>query len=333
MRSRSSALGLSLAAALVLLLGLAAGSGAVWGAFTAPTANAGNELRAVPDFVAPTASASVIQKSTGGTPGFLRSGAGYRVYAAVTDTGRPASGNASVTASLTPTSLGLTNAPLTAGTYAAVAGTTYSHRSAQGTLPTTAAGTYPLTLGATDVAGNARTQAGTSVVVDNTAPAPTGVRTANRTGGIAGRPELGDTMTFTYSEPIDAISLVAAWDGDAATNVVVRLANGSAFAGTNDAMTVYNATNTTLLPLGTIDLGRRDFASAARTFGASGTPSTLTMTGSEVTVTLGTASGATTTASATGSLRWTPGTGTTDRAGNPIGTAALVETGVADRDF
>jgi hypothetical protein len=317
----------------VLLLGLVAGSGAVWGAFSAPTTNAGNELRAVPDFVAPLASASVIQKSAGGTPGFIRSGGGYRVYAAVTDSGRPASGTASVTASLSPASLGLTNAPLTAGTYPAVAGTTYSHRGALQTLPTTTAATYGLTLGTTDVAGNARTQAGASVVVDNTAPVPTGVRTANRTGGTAGRPELGDTMTLTYSEPIDGISLVAGWEGTAATNVVVRLTNGSFFGGTNDAMTVYNATNTTLLPLGTIDLGRTDYASSARTFGASGTPSTLTMAGSEVTVTLGTASGATTTTASAGSLRWTPGSGSTDRAGNPISSSAFLETGAADRDF
>jgi hypothetical protein len=329
--SRSSAL--ALAAVVVLLLGLVAGSGAVWGAFSAPTTNAGNELRAVPDFVAPAVGASVIQKSAGGTPGFIRSGGGYRVYAAVTDSGRPASGTASVTASLSPASLGLTNAPLTAGSYAAVAGTTYSHRGALQTLPATAAATYPLTLGTADVAGNARTQAGSSVVVDNTAPVPTGVRTANRTGGIAGRPEAGDTLTLTYSEPIDAISLVAGWEGTAATNVVVRLTNGSTFGGTNDSVTIQNATNTATLPLGTIDLGRRDYTSSARTFGASGTPSTLTMAGSEVTVTLGTASGTTTTTAFAGSLRWTPGSGSTDRAGNPIASSSLVETGAADKDF
>jgi hypothetical protein len=328
---RSSTLGLA-ALLLVLLVGLAAGTGAVWGAFSASTVSAGNEVRSAPDFVAPLTSAATVQKATGGTPGFVRSGSSYRIFAAVTDSGRPSSGIAQVS---TGTNGGVTGTALTAGTYPAVGGVTYTHRSAQQTFGTIPAGTYGFAMGATDGAGNGRTQTGFSYTVDNTAPAAATVSTANHTGGIVGRPEAGDTLTLTYSEPIDPISLVAGWEGQAATPVVVRIANDNVFFGPyTDVLTIYNAGNTTVLPTGSIDLGRSDYVTTARTFGASGTSSGLTVSGNDVTVTLGTASGATTTSSSTGSLRWTPGSGSTDRAGNPLtSTAVVAEAGTADKDF
>jgi hypothetical protein len=329
MRWRSSALGLAAVAAA--LVGISAGSGAVWGSFSAQTVNAGNELRSAPDFVAPLTSAATIQKSTGGTPGFVRSGASYRIFAAVTDSGNPSSGIAAVS---TGANGGATGVALTAGSYAAVGGVTYTHRSALQTFGTVAAGTYSFAIGAADGAGNGRTQLGFPYVVDNTAPTPVDVRTANHTGGIAGRAEAGDTMTLTYSEPIDPISLVAGWDGAAATNVVLRVANDNFFTGpTYDTLTVYNAGNTATLPLGSVDLGRTDYVTAARTFGATGTASAMTVAGNEVTLTLGTASGTTTTAASSGTLRWTPTTGSTDRAGNPLSASVKTEGGAADRDF
>jgi hypothetical protein len=325
---RSSTLGLA-ALLLVLLVGLAAGTGAVWGAFSAPTVSAGNEVRSAPDFVAPLTSAATVQKATGGTPGFVRSGSSYRIFAAVTDSGKPSSGIAQVS---TGTNGGATGTALTAGTYPAVGGVTYTHRSAQQTFGTVSAGTYGFAMGATDGAGNGRTQTGFSYTVDNTAPAAAAVSTGNHTGGIVGRPEAGDTLTLTYSEPIDPISLVTAWEGQAPTNVVVRLTDGGFFS--NDSATIYNGGNTAALPTGTVDLGRTDYVSTSRTFGASGTNSALSVSGNDVTVTLGTGSGTTTTTSFTGSLRWTPGSGSTDRAGNPLtSTAVVAESGTADKDF
>ena len=60
------------------------------------------------------------------------------------------------------------------------------------------------------------------MVVDNTAPTASTVQTANKAGGIAGRPEIGDTITFTFSEPIDPKSVLSGWTG-AATSAVVRI--------------------------------------------------------------------------------------------------------------
>jgi hypothetical protein len=326
MRWPSKALGL--AVVVVLLLGIAAGAGAVWGAFNARTTSAGNELRSAADFVAPLAGGSVVQKSTGGTPGFVRSGGSYRIFAAVTDSGRPSSGIASVSASMVG---GPTGVVLTAGSYATVGGQAYGHRSALQAVGTAAAGSYAFSLALADGAGNARTQSGFSVVVDNTAPAPTSISTANRTGGFAGRAEAGDTVTLTAGEPLDTISLVAAWEGPSPVSVVVRMTNGS--SGGNDSLAFYNAANTATLPLGTVDLGRTDYTDVSRTFGASGTASALSLSGNDAVVQLGTASGTTTTASGTGLLRWTPGSGATDRAGNPLATSTLSEPGVSDREF
>jgi hypothetical protein len=329
MRRRSSVL--ALAAVVAASVGVSAGVGGVWGAFSAPTANSGNEVRSAPDFFAPSTSGAVLQKSTGGTPGFLRSGASYRLFAAVTDSGAPSSGIVAVS---TGANGGATGVALTAGTYAPVGGVTYTHRSAITALGTVPAGAFSFAIGATDGAGNGRTQTGFPYVVDNTAPTPVDVRTANRAGGIAGRAEAGDTLTMTYSEPIDPISLVAGWDGATATNVVVRVANDNFFAGVfSDALTVYNAGNTATLPLGAVDLGRADYVLGSRTFGASGTPTTMVVAGNEVTLTLGTASGTTTTALGSGTLRWTPGSGSTDRAGNALAGSVRTEGGTADRDF
>jgi hypothetical protein len=141
--------------------------------------------------------------------------------------------------------------------------------------------------------------------------------------------ELKDTFTLTYSEAIDPATIIAGWNGTGSQNVVVRATN----ANNNDKLTVYNASNTALLPLGTLGLKRSDYVTAAMTFGLTGTPSTLTMSGNSVTVTLGSASSTTaaTTAAAAANMIWTPGA-VADLAGNAAVTTAYTETDL-DSDF
>lgn len=74
----------------------------------------------------------------------------------------------------------------------------------------------------TDTQSNAGTTTGLSVVVDNTAPSASDVQTTNKVGGVKGAAELGDVITYTYSEPIEPNSIVSGWTG-ASTNVVVQL--------------------------------------------------------------------------------------------------------------
>lgn len=301
----------------------------VWGNFTATAPNAGNSITAATDFRAPTASASVIGKTAGGIVGQIKKGGTYYVYASASDTGNPASGVSAVTANVNSITSGSTAVALSAGSFSAN-GVSYGYRSASLTAGTSlAAGSYSYSLTLTDTAGNSATQSGFSVIVDNTVPTGTDVQTANG-GATAGLAEAGDKITFTFSEAIDPNSIVSGWNSGS-TNVVVRLNNGT--GSNNDNVTVFNATNATQLPLGSINLGRADYTSSSITFGATGTASSMVMSGSTITITLGTASGTATTAGATGTMSWTPSASATDAAGNAVSTTAVTESGTADREF
>jgi hypothetical protein len=317
--------------ALALALTGVGASGTVWGKFTSAPSNAGNQMTAASDWVAPAASASVIQKSEGGTPGYIRQGGGFRVYANVSDAGNPATGVASVTGNVSSVAAGQSAAPLSAGAFT-VLGSSYGFGSGALTANASlAGGTYTYSVTSTDGAGNGRTQSGISVVVDNTVPSGSDAQTANH-GSTVGRPEIGDTITLTYTEPIDPSSIVSGWSGLAATSVVVHVDDKVPTAGNNDALTVYDAANTAQLPLGSVNLGANNYVGANRTFGATGTPSTIAQSGSSFVVTLGTASGTTTTGSSS-TMIWTPAAGATDRAGNRSTTTNVTESGAGDRDF
>jgi hypothetical protein len=314
---------------LLVLLAIGGTANSVWAAFGAKATNAGNRLTAAADWIPPAASSSVIVKTQGGTPGFIRQGGSYRVYANVSDTGNPASGVASVLANVSTITAGQSAAALSSGAFA-LGGTNYNYGTGSLTANASlAAGTYTHSLTSTDGAGNRRTQTGYAVTVDNTAPTASDIQTTNKSGNVSGRPEIGDTVIFTFSEPIDPNSVLAGWTG-AATNVVARIDND---IPVNDRLAVYNATNATQLPLGTINLGRGDYVWENTTFGASGTPSTMTQSANAITITLGTASGEPATTRSSGPMVWSPSATATDRAGNAESTATRTETGTADKDF
>jgi len=306
-----------------------AGVGSTFGAFSATTADGGNSFSAAADFVACTSSTTVVAKTSGYVPGFIKQGGTYYVYANVSDTGNPASGISSVTANVsTFDSAGAAAVALASGSFS-VGGVTYNYKSASRTVknPLAASG-YTYSLRCTDNASNAGTQNGFLMTVDNTPPAGSDVQTANG-GRIPGRPEQGDTVTFTYTEQIDPDSILSGWTG-ASTNVVVRINDGSGPA--NDSLQVWNASNGSQLPLGQVDLGRKDYVGSNRTFGASGTASAMVQTGATITITLGTASGAGTTG-ASGTMSWTPSNSAYDRARNACSTAVVTESGGADLEF
>jgi hypothetical protein len=329
-RSRSRRRAGTIAVTLLCVsVGLTGACAVAWGLYTDGSASPANELVAAPDWVAPSASASVIGKSQGGIPGYIRQGGTYNVYAGVTDSGGPASGVASVVTNVGSATTGQTATSLPPGSFS-IGGTAYGFRTASLTANATlAAGTYGYSLTSVDGAGNSRAQSGYTVVVDNTVPTASNVQTTNKSGNIAGRPDIGDTVVLTFSEPIDPNSVIAGWSG-AATNVVVRIDNNTP---TNDRLAIYNATNSTQLALGTVNLGRNDYVSANATFGSGGTASTMVMSAATITVTLGTASSGPTTATSTGSMIWSPSASAYDWAGNAESATTRTETGTADRDF
>jgi hypothetical protein len=278
----------------------------------------------VNDTTAPSVSAAVIGKSTGGSTGSLKQGAGYYVYANVMDPA-PASGVASVSANVVTITTGATSVPLTsAGGPFAAGGVSYTYRSglqtANGVL---VAGAQAFTISATDNASNTRTQGGFSVTVDNTPPAASDVQTANVAGGTAGTAEVGDTLTYTFSEPVEPGSVLAGWNGSSTTTTVRFLNSGS-----NDQVQIWNAAASAQLPFGTVALGANHVSGGGATFSSS----TMVMSGSTITVTLGTQSGATR-STAGGAMVWTPSTTPVDLAGNGCLAAPATETGLIDTDF
>lgn len=327
--------GIPASAAAVLALALTFtvyAFGTSLGKFNGTTIDSGNQVSGAPDWVAPTTSVAVAQKTQGGATGAIRPGGTYRVYANVADTGNPASGVATAAANVSSLTTGQTAAALSAGSYV-VSGQTYGYASgtliANGSLT---AGSYSFAVTSTDVAGNSRTQSGYAVTVDATAPTGADVQTTNHAGGTVGQAELGDTIVFTFTEPIDPASIVAGWSGSTATHAVVRISHGS---GKNDTLTVYDATNTNQLALGSVDLGRTDYTNSNITFGATGTPSTVGLNGNTVVVTLGTPSAAAHKAGGTGTVKWTtsPPAGATDLAGNALIASVVTESGSPIKAF
>jgi hypothetical protein len=196
-------------------------------------------------------------------------------------------------------------------------------------------GSKSSSVSATDNASNGPTTGNFSVTVDNTVPSGSDVQTANGAATVV-KAEPADTITFTFSEPIDPASVLAGWNGSS-TSVVVRMINAA--LAQPDTLQVFNSANSAQLPLGTVDLGGAGYVGGltggeTALFGATGTASTMTMTGSTITIVLGTASGqASTTALVNNTMAWTPSATATDRAGNASTTTVANESGAADREF
>jgi hypothetical protein len=331
------ALGAAVAVALVAIpVALAA--------FGGKTANEGDIITAAPDLTPPTIAAKVVAKSLGGVTGYVRKGGGYYVYASVTDTGAPSSLVSTVKTNAAEFTAGSTEVPLVAGSYT-IEGVTYNYRSAELSATATVEGTKNYTVTAVDGAGNTKTVTGTGVV-DNTPPTAANIGTTNVAGGVNGLAEQGDTVIFTFSEPVDPQSILAGWTG-ASTPVVVRMIDGGILNLGLDELSVFNSTNTTQLPFGAVNLGRNDYVTGLLggqiNFGASGTPSTMVMSGNTVTITLGTYGAVgilvgRNTAAGTGTMIWSPPTTNPaptiyDRAGNVQTSATATQSPAPTKGF
>jgi hypothetical protein len=313
----------ALACIALALTGLAVTS--TWSAWVAAATNPGNTFSAKADWQAPALGTSVIAKSAGGTPGYVHQGGDYYLYANVTDGGNPASGTASAQANAGTLTTGLTAAPLTAGSFTEQ-GVAYGYRSALLTAKSAlSAGSYATTIAAADQAGNSvAALTGPAVTVDNTSPAGADVQTANH-GAVAHRPDTGDTITYTFTEPPDSNSILAGWNGSAITEAVAILDSGA-----DDVVEIWNSTGTTQLPLGSVSTNG-DFVTDTVGFYA-----TMVLSGSTITFTLGAEQlGSVRTNPGNVTMSWSPGTvsGATDRAGNALLGTTVSESGASDGEF
>ncbi len=322
--------------------GLVVSVGATGAAFRSPADNAGNSVTAAPDFRPPTVTESAIGKAQGGATGFVKKGGAYFAYANLTDSGNPASGVKTVTADLSSLTAGATAVPLSPGSFSA-GGRSYNYRSAQQTAGaglTEGVVSYPLA--AADNAANSATT-NWPATVDNTAPFGADLQATNSGGGTAGKAEQGDSLVLTFSEPIEPGSVASGWNGGP-TNVVVRVTTGIALLGgllgQNEGLQIFDAANTTQLPLGEVSLKQAYVAktlfllTGTMTFGASGTPSTMSISGGAVTIVLGSHAGNNAlTVTTAGTMSWAPATTPYDRAANSASSAVANESGAADVEF
>ena len=192
-------------------------------------------------------------------------------------------------------------------------GTTYNCRSAQLTAGALANGSKTISIVATDIAANVTNLSG-SVTVDNVVPAPNGL---SASGGIAGRPEVGDVLTLSTNDTLDTFSILSTWTGSA-TTVQLRFVQ----QGGGDRIQIWNAAGTAQLPFGTINTNRNDFTTGTLSFNGS----TMTQANGVITIVLGApVVGAVTTVGAGANMQWTPVNTVTDRAGNAITTGAYKE--------
>ncbi len=282
----------------------------------------------VVDTTAPVVSAVVINKTLGDRPGYVKQGGTYFVYANANDTAGTTGTHvvSTVIANVSSITTGSTAVVLTTvGGPWTVGGVSYAYRSASltATNPQTA-GAKSFTVIATDGAGNTSTAFSGSVTVDNTVPTATDIQTTNKIAGIVGRAEIGDSITYTFSEAIDPSSILSGWTGSA-TSVTLHLNNVTG----GDTVTVFDSANLMQLNLGTVDLSRPGYTGGNRLF----TNSTMTMSGSTITIVLGTANGATTTVGTADNMAWTPSSAATDLAGNACSATIATETGAANKEF
>jgi len=302
MRLRAQiALSLVALAACVLAIGFSAAS------FTDSKQNP-QTVTAIADWTAPSAEASVIAPTSGGTPGYLKSAKPtYYVYAKVSDSGNPASGIASVKANVNNLTSGQTAVTLTAGSYS-VGGVSYNYRSASLTAGTLSAGSKAYSLALADKAENTSSAEFSVTVLGSFAASS--FATANVSGGNEGKPEKGDTAVFTYNSAPLPSSIVSGWSGASPVSVTATITQSLS----SDTLSVSSAA------LGTVEL-KGNYVSKTVNF----TSSTLSLEGNSIVLTLGTPSASGDIEDDNGSRApiWKPSSSAKDLAENACSTASV----------
>jgi hypothetical protein len=215
----------------------------------------------------------------------------------------------------------------------------YSCSWVTGTVPD---GQYLLRAILTNSVGGSLTSATVGPVqVDNALVRGYDVQGSNG-GAKVGRLEAGDTLSVTYTRPVQAASLLAGWSGSA-RSVVVRVRDGNllGLGGSGETADVFTTTAySTPVNLGSINL-KANLLKNRKTvaFNATMTMTSTTVNGqpaSTVTLVLGTVAAGGTgplrTTSAKPAMVWTPSAAALDTTGVATSAAPVTELGPLDAD-
>jgi len=158
----------------------------------------------------------------------------------------------------------------------------------------------------------------TTLVRDTVAPTASDIFGTN--GGTANKIDTagGDTLVYSFSEPIDPASIQAGWSG-ASTTVNPSIVGGD--------------TITAAAALGSVSTGGAGYVQAGFTVTCNTT--TMVMSGSTITLNLNNClpSNKLKVGNATETFAWTPSASATDQAGNPMSTTARNEVGGPKANF
>jgi chitinase len=217
--------------------------------------------------------------------------------------------------------------PAGAGTWTTICTDTTSSYTCSFNTTALAEGSYDVRAVATDNVGLTTATASVTRVIDNdTTPTGANVQVANGSG-TSHKMDAGDTLTFSWSEPIAPGSILSGWNGSS-TTVTVRVTD----SGSNDTLSIYDAANSTRLRITgaselTLRADRTDSAGARFT-------ATAVQSGSSVTITLGALqSGTSKTNTKSQAMAWTPSISATDLAGNAVSSSVVNESPYTGKDF
>ncbi|GAB2642995.1 hypothetical protein GCM10027270_34090 [Nocardioides ginkgobilobae] len=168
-----------------------------------------------------------------------------------------------------------------------------------------------------------------TVQIDNNPLRALDVQAAN--GGLSGKADAGDTLTFTYAGSVDLTSIKAGWNGTSTALTVTFSDKASAPISATDRAT-FN------VPLGTV-LFNQNYVGKKKNVAVPATmvATTSTAGGSTTTtivVTLGSStSGDLKSSTTTGAMTWTPSASARSTSGVACSTTSAVESGAGDRDL
>jgi hypothetical protein len=190
-------------------------------------------------------------------------------------------------------------------------------------------GQHVITAVAKDAAGNSRTSADVTINLSQM-----DVQIENGSGNLPGKPDNGDSITFSYGRPINPGTVALGWSGAMPASCappappgcvsVGILADDRYSAHSYDSVAIYkdperlatDPLNQKLTSLGSISLAVDTYVGATQTFIRS--PMELVNGGTAVRITLGSGSVAAAAGAGVGTMRWSASSEVRDTANTPF---------------
>jgi hypothetical protein len=190
-------------------------------------------------------------------------------------------------------------------------------------------GQHVITAAAEDAAGNVRTSAGVTVNLSGM-----DVQVENGSGNLRGKPDIGDTITYSFGRPVNPVTVALGWNGAKPVSCdppappgcvsVGILADDRYSTNSFDSIVIYkdperlatDPLNQKLTSLGTVNLALDSYVGATQTFIRS--PMELVNGGTALRITLGSGSVAAAAGPDVGTSKWSASSEVRDMTNTPF---------------